>query len=251
MEPEEERSPSETDTQFTDSTVEQRKSTVMSDAQRKMTIQAAKMLAQGGPVSTRHLKVANSIVKDEIRKDAATSSSGTARVGSVWDRVKNRLGDALKVAAVVSPAASLALTAYQYSNMKKTQAAQAQAQAPTSSPAANDDSDSIIGFACCGEEELAAAMEGGSSERRALLRRTGIHGKKPPFYFPTFAAVGGNTVPHDLYRASIWAKASKLAGGGQPNARQMAAAEKMTKMQLQRAGVHVGIPGASPGRVTR
>lgn len=93
------------------------------------------------------------------------------------------------------------------------------------------------------EEEAALAQSGGQTERAAMtrVRGTSVMGS---------AFVGGASVPHEKYRATVMKRASKLAGGKAPETRHFFLAKKAVDGALKQRGIKIQLPGAAPGRRT-
>lgn len=83
-------------------------------------------------------------------------------------------------------------------------------------------------------DEFEAGMLAGGLEEDAVKRVSGMGG-----------------VPAEVYRAGVWQRAVKMAGGRRPDARTLMLAQTSVNRDLGRRGVGISIPGARPGRVTR
>ena len=62
---------------------------------------------------------------------------------------------------------------------------------------------------------------------------------------------GSSMIPHETFRAAVWQRAVKLCRGGRLTTKCLAAAEKSVRRDMKKGGLHVGIPGGRPARVTR
>lgn len=88
-----------------------------------------------------------------------------------------------------------------------------------------------------GTDEREIAMQGGAAELGAM-RRMGCCG------------MSGGSIPQPSYRAGIWQRAAKLAGGKTPGPREIFMAQRSVDRDLGRRGIAISIPGARPGRRT-
>jgi hypothetical protein len=238
---------------------------------------AAQLIAGPGKNPTREQLAAAKRGVD--RKLAGTSASGSWSSGSFWNKVtslaKQAGGAAVRAApaatkwvgknpqiflpiatgAIASPFLISAITAASKSKQAATEAASSPppppegevvaAVAPSTSDAPPEAEESESMGLWQGwdenrmhgelsEEEIALGECGGASERAALMR--------------THSVLEG-AISHDAYRASVLHNARRLAGGS-PQTKDIFKAEKMVKNKLNRSGISVQIPGASPGRRT-
>lgn len=158
---------------------------------------------------------------------------------------KNLLSKAKEHAGVVAPYAATAMfpggsvaAPMAMQLLKKAQQQHAASEESAPEEHGEDSLQSLAG--CCGEEELELARSGGLAERQSLQRRRG-----------RVSTLGSEAIPHEMYRAAVWQRAKKMAGGGVPQAKHVFQAQRTVDRDLQRKGTSIRIPGARPGRVTR
>jgi len=170
--------------------------------------------------------------------------------GSVWDKFKDGASTVLRAVRPALPVVATALPAGAAAAVATTLIQQRRARGrvekertpvlPRGAEAVIEEGRKSDEAGWSSDEEIAGRESGGLRRRRRRYRR----------FRPSALTASGAAVPHDVYRAAIWQKASRLAGGGRPQTSDLARAKLEVDARLGRRGARIAIPGAKPGRRT-